>query len=112
MSITSSGFSSRRSAARREAPSSSSSSAMPARPLPVLRARGNEQLEQRLLGVAAVLRLVPDALAVAAEHVGGDLLAPGGREAVERRRPGRRPLGAVGGPPGGGGGPAPGPRGP
>ena len=44
-------------------------------PLPILGRRGNEQLEQRLLGVAAVLGLVPDALAIAVKHVLRDLLA-------------------------------------
>ena len=49
-----------------------------------------QELEQRLLGVAAVLGLVPDALALAVEHLGGDLLAGVGREAVQRDRARRR----------------------
>src|SRR4051812_2546611 len=46
----------------------------------------NEQLEQRLLRMTAVLGLVPDALAVAVEHRLADLLAGMGGEAVQRDR--------------------------
>ena len=45
-----------------------------------------QPLEQRLLRVAAVLRLVPDPLALPVEHLGGDLLAGVGREVVQRDR--------------------------
>ena len=46
----------------------------------------NEQLEQRLLRVAAVLGLVPDALALAVEDLLGDLLARVRGQAVQRDR--------------------------
>ena len=49
-------------------------------------ARPGEQLEQRLLGVQAVLGLVPDRGALAVEDLLGDLLARVGGEAVERDR--------------------------
>ena len=39
--------------------------------------------EKRLLGVQAVLRLVPDRRALAVEHVLGDLLARMGGQAVQ-----------------------------
>src|SRR5579875_3524634 len=48
----------------------------------------DQPLEQRLLGVAAVLRLIPDPLAVAVEHLGGDLVARMGGQAVQRDRAG------------------------
>src|SRR5215212_8015936 len=54
-----------------------------------LRLRGNQPVEQRLLGVPAVLRLVPDPLAVAVEDLGGDLLTGMRGEAVQRDGPGR-----------------------
>ena len=60
-------------------------------PTPSLTGR-DQQLEQRLLGVPAVLRLVPDALPVAVEHRLGDLLARVRRQAVQRDRR-RRPRG-------------------
>ncbi len=50
------------------------------------RDRLQEPLEQRLLRVPAVLGLVPDALARAVEHLGGDLLARVGGQAVQRDR--------------------------
>ena len=46
----------------------------------------DEQLEQRLLRVPAVLGLVPDALALAVEHRRGDLLARVRGQAVQRER--------------------------
>ena len=46
----------------------------------------NEQFEQCLLGVAAVLGLVPDSLAGSVEHFLGDLLAGVGRQAVKCER--------------------------
>ena len=52
--------------------------------------RGDEQLEQRLLRVAAVLGLLPDALALAIQDLGRDLLAGMGGKVVHRERPGRR----------------------
>ncbi len=48
--------------------------------------RVNQQLEQRLLRVAAVLGLVPDALARAVEDLGGDLLAGVRGQVVHRER--------------------------
>src|SRR3954454_8390001 len=48
--------------------------------------RTDEQLEQRLLGVTAVLGLVPDALALPVEHGLGDLLARVRGQAVQRDR--------------------------
>src|SRR5690348_6841711 len=44
---------------------------------------GDEQLEQRLLSMAPVLRLVPDALARAVEDLLGDLLARVRGQAVQ-----------------------------
>ena len=57
--------------------------------------RRNEQLEQRLLRVAAVLGLVPDPLARAVEHGLGDLLARMGGQAVQREGVRRRPCRAA-----------------
>src|SRR5215211_259007 len=54
----------------------------------VLPTRIHQQLEQRLLHMAPVLRLVPDPLARAVEHLGGDLLAGVGGKAVEGYRAG------------------------
>ena len=50
------------------------------------RRASTQQLEQRLLRVAAVLGLVPDALARAVEDLGGDLLAGVRRQVVHRER--------------------------
>src|SRR5262249_3218583 len=47
-----------------------------------------QELQQRLLGVTAILGLVPDPLARAVQDVWGDLLAWVGREAVQRDRAG------------------------
>ena len=55
-----------------------------------LRPTGGQQLEQRLLRVPAVLRLVPDALAWAVQHFGRDLVARMRRQAVQRDRSWRR----------------------
>ena len=70
--------------------------------------------QQRLLRVEAVLGLVPDRRALAVEHLGGDLLAGVGGQAVEddravlgRARAGRRRPGTG---PGRGGGARPPPR--
>src|SRR4051794_33765683 len=46
----------------------------------------DEQLDERLLGVAAVLGLLPDALALAVEHGLRDLLTGVGGQAVQRDR--------------------------
>src|SRR5207248_10651721 len=43
-----------------------------------------EELQQRLLRVKAILGLIPDRGALAVEHVGADLLARVGGQAVER----------------------------
>src|SRR5215208_3341123 len=48
---------------------------------------GEQRLEQRLLGVQTVLRLIPDGGALAVENVLGDLLAGVGGEAMQHDRP-------------------------
>ena len=55
-----------------------------------IRGLGNQQLQQRLLRVAAVLGLLPDALTRAIHHLGRDLLAGVGGQVVHRKRPRRR----------------------
>src|SRR5205807_4176675 len=50
------------------------------------RRSADQQLEQRLLRVQAVLRLVPHRGALAVEDAGGDLLAGVRQKAVERNR--------------------------
>ena len=77
-------------------PADRSGASVAADPRALSRVRGgarDEQLEQRLLRVAAVLGLVPDALARAVEDLGGDLLARrarAGRAARTRRARRRR----------------------
>ena len=50
------------------------------------RRHARQQLQQRLLRVAAVLGLIPDALARAVQHLGGDLLAGVRGQVVHRER--------------------------
>src|ERR1700754_2971079 len=58
-------------------------------PAPATASAVHEPLEQRLLRVAAVLGLLPDALPVAVEDLGGDLLARMRGQAVQGDRVGR-----------------------
>ena len=53
-------------------------------------ARSKQPDQQRLLGVQAVLRLVPDDALRSVDDVGGDLVAAVGREAVQEDRVGLR----------------------
>ena len=56
-------------------------------PLPALLA-GDEHVEQGLLGIPAVLGLVPDSRLRAVDHFVGHLVATVGRQAVQEDRPG------------------------
>ena len=57
--------------------------------MPGGRSAGDQHLEQCLLGMPAVLGLIPDALSRSVEDLVGDLVARMGRQAVQRDRPRR-----------------------